>query len=317
MAAIIYEDYCKAFFECCIDAILITKPDGSVIRANSAACRMFGMTEEELCLSGRKSLVDTDDPRLADGIEERKKNGNIRTELNFIKKDGTKFPTEITSTIFQSKDGETLTLIVIRDMSAIKEAESCLTRENDLLEKLTTYDYLTKILNRRGLMKRIEEEMVRSAREGKPLSLAMVDMDLFKTINDIYGHLCGDEVLCRVAEVFSNNIRPYDILGRFAGDEFLFCFPSTALAEAVEISERLRKSLEATQIEYNGSKIRVTASFGLAEYSPGSGMNIDRLFSMADDQMYLAKRIRNCVHYEDIKPFDVQSMKFRRDSREN
>lgn len=75
MAAIIYEDYCKAFFDCCIDAILITKPDGSVIRANSAACRMFGMTEEELCLAGRKGLVDTDDPRLANAIEERKKNG--------------------------------------------------------------------------------------------------------------------------------------------------------------------------------------------------------------------------------------------------
>lgn len=295
MAAIIYEDYCKAFFECCIDAILITKPDGSVIRANSAACRMFGMTEEELCLAGREGLVDRDDPRLADGIEERKKNGNIRTELNFTKKDGTKFPTEITSTLFQSKDGETLTLIVIRDMSAIKEAESCLTRENGLLEKLTTYDYLTKILNRRGLMKRIEEEMVRSAREGKPLSLAMVDMDFFKKINDAYGHRCGDEVLCRVVEVFKENIRPYDILGRFAGDEFIFCFPATGLAEGIIIAERLRKSLENAEIEYEGSKITVTASFGLTEYQPDSNMNVDNLFSKADDQMYLAKRRRNFV----------------------
>lgn len=295
MAAIIYEDYCKAFFDCCIDAILITKPDGSVIRANSAACRMFGMTEEELCLAGRKGLVDTDDPRLANAIEERKKNGNIRTELNFIKKDGTKFPTEITSTLFQSKDGETLTLIVIRDMSAIKEAESCLTRENDLLEKLTTYDYLTKILNRRGLMKRIEEEIVRCNRSGTALTLAMVDMDFLKKINDAYGHRCGDEVLCRVVEVFKENIRPYDILGRFAGDEFIFCFPATGLAEGIIIAERLRKSLENAEIEYEGSKITVTASFGLTEYQPDSNMNVDNLFSKADDQMYLAKRRRNFV----------------------
>ena len=157
-------------------------------------------------------------------------------------------------------------------------------------------------------MKRIDEEIVRSDREGTKLSLAMVDMDLFKTINDIYGHLCGDEVLCRVAEVFSKNIRPYDIIGRFAGDEFLFCFPSTELSKAVEIAERLRKNLENTEIEYEGSRIKVTASFGVAEYRPNSGMNADRLFSRADDQMYLAKRMRNCVCHEETKPSDCQRM---------
>lgn len=295
MAAIVYEDYCKAFFECCIDAILITKPDGSVIRANNAACQMFGMTEEELCLSGRKGLVDTEDPRLVDGIEERKKNGKIRTELNFIKKDGTKFPTEITSSFFKSNDGETYTLIVIRDMSVLKEAESCLTREKDLLERLTTYDYLTKLLNRRGLMKRIEEELVRADREKSTLSVVMVDMDFFKDINDIYGHICGDAVLYKVAEVFSENIRPYDILGRFAGDEYLICFPGTEPAKAREIAERLRKSVENTEIDCKGSNIRVTASFGLASYYPDSKMSIDALISKADEQMYIAKRKRNSV----------------------
>ncbi len=81
----------------------------------------------------------------------------------------------------------------------------------------------------------------------------MVDMDLFKTIN-IYGHLCGDEVLCRVAKVFEENIRPYDILGRFAGDEFLLCFPGTGLEETIEIVERLRKSLEETEWNYRGQR---------------------------------------------------------------
>ena len=295
MAAIIYEDYCKAFFECCIDAILITKPGGSIIRANKAACQLFGMTEEEICHAGRKGLVDTDDPRLVDAIEARKKNGNIRTELNFIKKDGTKFPTEITSTFFKSNDGETYTLIVIRDMSALKEAESCLTREKNLLERLTSYDYLTKLLNRRGLMKRIEEELVRADREKTPLSVAMVDMDFFKDINDLYGHLCGDAVLCKVAEIFSENIRLYDILGRFAGDEYLICFPVTEPAIAKEIAERLRKSVESTEIDCNGSTIRVTASFGLASYYPDSKISIDNLISKADEQMYIAKRKRNSV----------------------
>lgn len=123
----------------------------------------------------------------------------------------------------------------------------------------------------------------------------MVDMDFFKDINDLYGHLCGDAVLCRVAEIFSENIRPYDILGRFAGDEYLICFPVTEPAIAKEIAERLRKSVESTEIDCNGSTIRVTASFGLASYYPDSKISIDNLISKADEQMYIAKRKRNSV----------------------
>lgn len=300
-------EYGNEFFESSFDAIFLTRPNGEIIRANPAACQMFGRTEEELCKVGRNGIVDTEDPRLEKGLNERQLKGKVRSELTFLRKDGTKFPTDTTSSLFKNKDGETLTLIIVRDISAWKEAEEVLKREKELLENIAVYDYLTKILNRRGVMRRIEEEIVRCDREGTTLTLAMVDMDLFKTINDIYGHLCGDEVLCRVAKVFEENIRPYDILGRFAGDEFLLCFPGTGLEETIEIVERLRKSLEETEIDYEGSKIRVTASFGLAEYRPNSGMNVDRLFSRADDQMYLAKRRRNCVCCEGIKSFNVQN----------
>ncbi|MDD5421680.1 MAG: sensor domain-containing diguanylate cyclase, partial [Synergistaceae bacterium] len=223
------------------------------------------------------------------------KNGKIRIELNFLRRDGTRFPVDLSSTIIRTKDEETLSLIIIRDISIWKEAEEALKREKELLENISVFDYLTKILNRRGLMKRIEEEIVRCNRSGTALTLAMVDMDFLKKINDAYGHRCGDEVLCRVVEVFKENIRPYDILGRFAGDEFIFCFPATGLAEGIIIAERLRKSLENAEIEYEGSKITVTASFGLTEYQPDSNMNVDNLFSKADDQMYLAKRRRNFV----------------------
>lgn len=303
MKDLICKEYCKAFFESSFDAIFLTKPNGEIIRANPAACEMFGRTEEEFRKLGRNGIIDNEDPRIEQGLSEREKNGKIRIELNFLRRDGTRFPVDLSSTIIRTKDEETLSLIIIRDISIWKEAEEALKREKELLENISVFDYLTKILNRRGLMKRIEEEIVRCNRTGTALTLAMVDMDLFKTINDIYGHLCGDEVLCRTAEIFSNNIRPYDILGRFAGDEFLFCFPATGLTDAVEIADRLRKNLEDTEIEYKGSKIKATASFGLAEYIPNSGMNVDRLFSRADDQMYLAKRIRNCVCYEQAQPY--------------
>ena len=309
MKELICKEYCKTFFESSFDAIFLTKLNGDIIRANPAACAMFGRTGEELCKLGRNGIIDTEDPRLQWGLREREKNGKIRIELNFLRRDGTKFPVDLSSTVIKTKDEDTLSLIIIRDISMWKEAEEALKREKALLENIAVYDYLTKILNRRGLMKRIEEEIVRSNRSDTPLTLAMVDMDLFKKINDIYGHLCGDEVLCRVAEVFAENIRPYDILGRFAGDEFLFCFPETGLAEGIVIAERLRKSLENTEIEYKGSKIHATASFGLAEYHPKSDMNVDRLFSRADDQMYLAKRIRNWVCYEEKVPLREETEK--------
>ncbi|NCB50182.1 MAG: sensor domain-containing diguanylate cyclase [Alphaproteobacteria bacterium] len=295
MKDLICKEYCKAFFESSFDAIFLTKPNGEIIRANPAACEMFGRTEEEFRKLGRNGIIDNEDPRLEQGLSEREKNGKIRIELNFLRRDGTRFPVDLSSTIIRTKDEETLSLIIIRDISIWKEAEEALKREKELLENISVFDYLTKILNRRGLMKRIEEEIVRCNRSGTALTLAMVDMDFLKKINDAYGHRCGDEVLCRVVEVFKENIRPYDILGRFAGDEFIFCFPATGLAEGIIIAERLRKSLENAEIEYEGSKITVTASFGLTEYQPDSNMNVDNLFSKADDQMYLAKRRRNFV----------------------
>ncbi|MDY9920467.1 MAG: sensor domain-containing diguanylate cyclase [Synergistota bacterium] len=309
MKELICKEYCKTFFESSFDAIFLTKLNGDILRANPAACTMFGRTEEELCKLGRNGIIDMEDPRLQWGLREREKNGKIRIELNFLRRDGTKFPVDLSSTVIKTKDEDTLSLIIIRDISMWKDAEEALKREKELLENIAVYDYLTKIFNRRGLMKRIEEEIIRCNRSCTPLTLAMVDMDLFKKINDIYGHLCGDEVLCRVAQVFAENIRPYDILGRFAGDEFLICFPATGLAEGIMIAERLRKNLEITEIEYNGSKIHATASFGLAECLPNSDMNVDRLFSRADDQMYLAKRIRNCVCYEETVPLKEETLK--------
>ena len=295
-----YKEYSKAFFESCFDAVFLTKPNGDIIGANPAACQMFGMTEEELCKAGRNGIVDTEDLRLEQALREREANGNVRAEINFIRKNGTKFSADLTSNIFTTKDGEIMTLIIIRDISVWKDAELALKREKEMLENISIYDYLTKLLNRRGLMKRIEEEIVRADRERTPLSLLMVDMDFFKRINDLYGHLCGDAVLCKVAEIFSENTRPYDILGRFAGDEFLVCLPGTIVAQGREIAERLRESVENAEIEYQGSKIKVTASFGLAAYDPNSKMNIDSLISEADDQMYLAKRKRNSVCWTDV-----------------
>ena len=106
-----------------LDAILLTKPDGTVLSANIAACAMFGMSEEEICNAGRDNLVDIEDEKLEEMLLIREKNGYVEGELNFVRKDGSVFPAEITSSIFQNKKGEFFTSMILRDITERKKWE--------------------------------------------------------------------------------------------------------------------------------------------------------------------------------------------------
>ncbi len=109
-----------------MDAVLLTAPDGSILSANPTACRMFGRTEEEICQGGRAGIVDVTDPRLPVMLEERARTGKFKGELTLIRKDGTKFPGEITTAIFKDKDGLDRTSMIIRDITERKRAEEAL-----------------------------------------------------------------------------------------------------------------------------------------------------------------------------------------------
>ncbi len=119
-----------------MDAILLTAPDGSIITANQAACEMFGMTEEEIRLSGRHGLVDQEDPRLPVLLEERIRTGKARGELTMLRRDGSKFPVEISSSIFVDKNGDKKTSMIIRDITGRKLAEEKLGKEQIILQTL-------------------------------------------------------------------------------------------------------------------------------------------------------------------------------------
>jgi len=116
------------------DAILLTIPDGDVLSANAAACKMFGRTEEDIRRAGRSGLMDLNDPRLPAALEERKQTGRFRGELTFVRKDGSKFEGEISSVIFTDRKGTPLTSMIIRDISERKQAEEAL-KQRDLLFK--------------------------------------------------------------------------------------------------------------------------------------------------------------------------------------
>jgi len=116
----------RLLFEASIDAVLLTAPDGRILAANPSACRMFDLTEEEIRQGGRTRLVDASDPRLAVALEERSRTGRFMGEISFVRKDGAKFPGDISTAVFRDKDGQARTSMIIRDITERKEAEKLL-----------------------------------------------------------------------------------------------------------------------------------------------------------------------------------------------
>ena len=113
----------RLLFENCMDGIMKTAPDGSILDANPAACRIFARTREEIIAAGREGLIDSSDPRLTAMVEERRRTGKTHGELTGLRRDGSPFPVEISSVIFENPQGEARTCIIIRDISERKNAE--------------------------------------------------------------------------------------------------------------------------------------------------------------------------------------------------
>jgi len=151
----------------------------------------------------------------------------------------------------------------------------------------TRYDNLTGIYNRRYFMSKLEDELNRAERFKEDISIVMADIDFFKKVNDTYGHVCGDEVLIKVAQTCSSFIRKFDILGRYGGEEFIFMVLNDA-ENTQKIIERLRKHLENTVINCLNNDIKITLSFGIA--TTASGYDKDVLINNADIALYDAKK---------------------------
>jgi diguanylate cyclase (GGDEF)-like protein/PAS domain S-box-containing protein len=282
-------------FEKSFDAILLTGPDGRIYRANAAACALFERSEEEICRIGRAGLVDIHDPRLQKALDERAKTGQARAELTYFRKDGTTFPGEATSVIFTDAQGQLRTAMIIRDMTHYKAAELLLRRAQEEAAYYANYDDLTGILNRRCFVDKLSRIMATDDVQNFPLCLLLADIDRFKSINDTYGHPCGDLVLKRFSDCLLGLMRPKDILGRYGGDEFIVCLPSTPSKQALAFAERLRGATEMIVVMFEGQKITFTASFGLACCSYVDGKNVDSLIRRVDRALYDAKSKRNCV----------------------
>lgn len=159
--------------------------------------------------------------------------------------------------------------------------------ERKLLE-MNMRDGLTGAFNRRYLEIRLREEMERYARYGRPFSVILQDLDLFKGVNDTYGHLCGDFVLKKFAELMKARLRKSDLFARFGGEEFCVLLTETGGETAFDVAEELRALTEETVFEWRKSRLSISISQGVSEIQPG-GDQPESLLERADQALYRAK----------------------------
>lgn len=181
----------------------------------------------------------------------------------------------------------------------------------DLLEHRAQIDGLTGLHNRMYFDKRLGQEIERSRRYGKPVSLIMADADHFKEINDQFGHYVGDRVLCEMADAIRKSARSCDLVARYGGEEFVVILPEQDVFAAVNVAERIRSNISHLKFQYGGSTISFTSSFGCASACDLVDLNRESLIGAADRALYSAKQAgRNRVHFWDgfnflEAPFDV------------
>ena len=155
--------------------------------------------------------------------------------------------------------------------------------------ELVAKDGLTEIFNKRKFDEELQREFARAVRHQRPLSLIIFDLDEFKTINDSYGHLCGDFILKQVASLARDLIRPEQMLARVGGDEFVILAPETAAEGAESLASKLRDRVAGFEHRYGDIKIPVSCSFGVAELAKDMTLPHD-LYQCADDALLLSKR---------------------------
>lgn len=163
---------------------------------------------------------------------------------------------------------------------------------NEQLQRLATLDGLTQVANRRQFDRYLHQEWSRLAREGQPLSIILCDIDYFKSYNDTYGHLAGDDCLQKIAHALGTGIkRPADLLTRYGGEEFAVILPNTGDSGAMTVAEILREQVNGLQIPHAGSQVNpwVTLSLGIATMIPTPKQVPAELVSKADKALYQAK----------------------------
>ena len=191
-------------------------------------------------------------------------------------------------------DNERLVENLSESHAQMKQLNTELRKNNAALQKalekistMATRDELTNSHNRRYLMEFLAREKSRADRTSSVFSLAVIDLDYFKRVNDTYGHIVGDDVLKQVVKLIQRHVRATDCFARFGGEEFALVYSATELEEAQQSAERLRQEISATPLTCDSFSIYTSVSIGIAEFRPGE--DVAELLRRADQALYVAK----------------------------
>lgn len=278
------------------EAVVVIDGNHEIVFYNSSASRIFGYQVSEAL---GKNIVELMPPRahsknqmIEDFISgDVRASGVVNKKIQIlgVRRDGNEFITS--TTIINTSYGDKLFYsLVIRDITENK-------RNEEELLKLASTDPLTGVFNRREFRILAEKELIRTKRYGRPMSILMMDIDHFKTLNDTYGHAAGDKALQQFTKICSTSLRTMDVIARWGGEEFVVLLPETDIKGASSIAERLRKAVEGIEFNHNSNIIKFTVSVGAIEYKIGDD-EIDIPLARVDAAMYKAKntgRNRVCV----------------------
>jgi len=166
-----------------------------------------------------------------------------------------------------------------------------LLQAKEKLEHLARTDALTNLLNRRTAMEHLDRTLAHSSRHSRPFALLMADLDNFKQINDTFGHAAGDTVLKTIAALFRSNLRPYDLISRIGGEEFLIIIPDADIHAGQVLAERARLAVSHAVIRVGENReAHITASFGVTAQDPQFPKSADELLKDVDNALYDSKR---------------------------
>lgn len=296
------------------DVIWTMAPDGAITHVSPSVEQTRGFTPEAAMRQSIEQILPPESLErsrryfleMLEDIAAGRPTKPFRGQLEYYCRDGSTYWCEVLATPILAEDGSLVELLgVSRDISEHKQYENELKQARDSAEalnraleaanarllELATIDTLTGLANRRHFDIKITQEMIRADRYKSPLSVLLFDIDHFKSVNDTYGHLVGDQVLQQLAKRAELQIRVTDILFRWGGEEFMLLMPNTGIDEAMVVAQKLRASFASRPIV---DALTITASFGLAAYTANEPLT-DWL-RRVDDALYEAKNSgRNTV----------------------